>query len=120
MSDLEILFVDDDTVTLKALSGLLRRLPNLHVDTAESADAALGLLAKRRYDIVLCDYDLGKGATGEAVLNAASPGADTVLVTGSIGDLSALGFRVLEKPFRFEVLEALIKEIQERRAADDP
>lgn len=56
-SDCPVLLVEDDIVNRRVAVGMLRRLGCL-VDVAENAQQALGLVAKRSYDIILMDVQL--------------------------------------------------------------
>jgi len=51
-----VLLVDDEPVVLRALVRLLREWCT--VDTADSAEHALLLMASRPYDVVLTDYEM--------------------------------------------------------------
>jgi CheY-like chemotaxis protein len=42
-----------------------------HIDQASSGGEAIALLTKIRYDVVLCDYNLGEGKNGQQVLEEA-------------------------------------------------
>ena len=41
------------------------------IDTASTAAEAVRLLEKKKYDVVLCDYNLGEGKTGQNILEEA-------------------------------------------------
>ena len=41
------------------------------IDTASTAAEAIRLLEKKKYDVVLCDYNLGEGKTGQNILEEA-------------------------------------------------
>lgn len=41
------------------------------IDTASSGTEAIKYLEKKKYDVVLCDYNLGHGKTGQNILEAA-------------------------------------------------
>jgi len=55
--DCPVMLVEDDIVNRRVAVGMLRRLGCL-VDVAENAQQALGLVAKRSYDIILMDVQL--------------------------------------------------------------
>lgn len=42
-----------------------------YVDTASTASEAIKLLGSKKYDVVLCDYNLGAGKTGQNILEEA-------------------------------------------------
>ena len=49
----------------------LRNLGARNIDQASSGGEAMGLLGRTRYDVVLCDYNLGEGKNGQQVLEEA-------------------------------------------------
>ena len=115
-----ILVVDDEPRMGKALQRLLA--PSHDVDVAHGAREALGLVAGgARFDVVLCDLMM-PGMSGmdlHAELGRAAPevAARMVFMTGGAYTAAAQLFletvpnRRLEKPFKPEVLEALISEM---------
>ncbi|MBV8605394.1 MAG: response regulator [Pelomonas sp.] len=64
----KFLLVEDFETMRSVIRGLLRRCGAERVDTAASADEASKLLARERYDVVLCDYNLGVGKNGQMLL----------------------------------------------------
>jgi CheY-like chemotaxis protein len=61
-----ILIVDDNELCLKVLERQIKRcgVANLHVTKAASAEEALELLKKKRYDIIFTDIEMS-GMTGD-------------------------------------------------------
>ncbi len=55
--EMNILAVDDDPIQ-REFCAVYLATPNVTVDTAESAEAGLAALAKRRYDVLLVDVDM--------------------------------------------------------------
>jgi CheY-like chemotaxis protein len=103
----EVLVVDDEVVVLTVLREALRR-GGYRVTTAASAEEAIDLMQKRRFDLVLTDKNL-PGASGLDVLRAArtlSPAPAIVLITGyssydsavAAMDIGAQDY--IEKPIR--------------------
>lgn len=103
----EVLVVDDEAVVLTVLREALRR-GGFRVTTAASAEEAIDLMRKRRFDLVLTDKNL-PGASGLDVLRAArklNPAPAIVLITGYSSydsaieamDVGALDY--IEKPIR--------------------
>ncbi|HSY41118.1 MAG TPA: response regulator [Polyangia bacterium] len=103
----EVLVVDDEAVVLTVLREALRR-GGYRVTTAASAEEAIDLMHKRRFDLVLTDKNL-PGASGLDVLRAArtlTPAPAIVLITGYSSydsaieamDIGALDY--IEKPIR--------------------
>jgi CheY-like chemotaxis protein len=103
----EVLVVDDEAVVLTVLREALRR-GGYRVTTASSAEEAIDLMQKRRFDLVLTDKNL-PGASGLDVLRAArtlSPAPAIVLITGYSSFDSAIeamdigAHDYIEKPIR--------------------
>lgn len=65
------LVVDDFVGIRQLLRESLRSLGARNIDQASSGGEAMGLLARIRYDVVLCDYNLGEGKNGQQVLEEA-------------------------------------------------
>ena len=65
------LVVDDFVGVRQLLRESLRSLGARNIDQASSGGEAMGLLARVRYDVVLCDYNLGEGKNGQQVLEEA-------------------------------------------------
>ncbi|MES1172637.1 MAG: response regulator [Bacteroidota bacterium] len=79
----EVLVVDDEAVVLTVLREALRR-GGYRVTTAASAEEAIDLMQKRRFDLVLTDKNL-PGASGMEVLRVArslNPAPAIVMITG--------------------------------------
>jgi CheY-like chemotaxis protein len=79
----EVLVVDDEVVVLTVLREALRR-GGYRVTTAASAEEAIDVMRKRRFDLVLTDKNL-PGASGLEVLRVArtlDPPPAVVLITG--------------------------------------
>ena len=103
----EVLVVDDEAVVLTVLREALRR-GGYRVTTAASAEEAIDLMHKRRFDLVLTDKNL-PGASGLDVLRAArklTPAPAIVLITGHTSYDSAVealdigAHDYIEKPIR--------------------
>ena len=65
------LIVDDFVGIRQLLRESLRSLGARTIDQASSGGEAMSLLTKTRYDVVLCDYNLGEGKNGQQVLEEA-------------------------------------------------
>jgi len=70
-ADKHYLVVDDFVGVRQLLRESLRSLGAKNIDQASSGGEAMGLLARIRYDVVLCDYNLGDGKNGQQVLEEA-------------------------------------------------
>ena len=62
------LVVDDFQGMRTMLRDMLREMGAQSVDIAASGGEAIGLLNNHRYDVILCDYNLGSGRTGQQLL----------------------------------------------------
>ena len=62
------LIIDDMSEIRGGLSRMLDEFGIRHVDTAANSEYAMELCEKKHYDLVLCDYNLGKGQDGQQVL----------------------------------------------------
>lgn len=79
----EVLVVDDEAVVQKVLREALRR-GGYRVTSAASAEEAIDLMQKRRFDLVLTDKNL-PGASGMEVMRVArslNPAPAIVMITG--------------------------------------
>jgi tetratricopeptide (TPR) repeat protein len=65
------LVVDDFAGVRQLLRESLRSLGARQIDQATSGGEAMALIARTRYDVVLCDYNLGEGKNGQQVLEEA-------------------------------------------------
>lgn len=65
------LIVDDFQSMRTMLRDFVKSMGMTRVDTACHGKDAISRLAESRYDIVLCDYNLGPGANGQQVLEEA-------------------------------------------------
>jgi tetratricopeptide (TPR) repeat protein len=70
-ADKNYLVVDDFIGIRQLLRESLRNLGAKNIDQASSGGEAIGLLSRIRYDVVLCDYNLGEGKNGQQVLEEA-------------------------------------------------
>lgn len=120
-----VLIVEDHDRTRLALAALLRQA-GCYVRAAEGGAAALDVLAREPFDVVLSDIWMDQ-IDGVAVLRAAraleSPPA-VILLTGSssvetsIAALRSGAFDYLEKPFDPAALVERVARAAERRAAE--
>ena len=70
-ADKNYLVVDDFVGIRQLLRESLRNLGARNIDQASSGGEAIALLGRIRYDVVLCDYNLGEGKNGQQVLEEA-------------------------------------------------
>jgi len=65
------LVIDDFQSMRSMLRGFLKGMGVTDTDNAANAREALALLAAKKYDIVICDYNLGHGQNGQQILEEA-------------------------------------------------
>jgi DNA-binding NtrC family response regulator len=111
-----LLLVDDDLALLRAVVRVLGQ--HFTVETATNAEQAAELLERRRYDLVVSDFDM-PGRNGIWLLELARrrlPESRRVLVSGSsppgvdVGQVGGVIHRFLEKPFSPQTLIAALTE----------
>ena len=65
---LSVLVADDFSSFRNTVNGMLGNLGVVDVQMASNGAEVLQKCQGRRFDLILCDYDLGKGKTGQHVL----------------------------------------------------
>ncbi len=65
------LIIEDFEGMRSVLKGICKTIGITDVDFASNGAGAISMLSKSRYDIVICDYDLGPGPDGQQVLEEA-------------------------------------------------
>jgi FimV-like protein len=130
-----ILVVDDFGDMRGMLRSMLSSVGVKEIDTANNGPEAIEAIERRRYDIVLCDYNLGPGKNGQQVLEEARHrqliGLDAlfVMITAEntremvMGAVEYEPDSYLTKPFTKDVLktrlEKLVLKRQDLRAVDE-
>lgn len=119
-----VLIVDDDTGLLQALAEMLQlRLPNVTVETCESAVSALHQLSKNDYDTIVADIKM-PGMDGLQLLSRIRelcPDTPTLLITGhGEHDLAVQALRggahdYVQKPIDREYFVASLTHAIQRR-----
>ena len=120
-------FVVDDEESIREIvqEGLVAR--GMVVEGTSNAEEALAQLAERRYEIVLCDFNM-PGLNGEKLFERvrAQAGPATprfVFMTGAlldsetIAEFDKLGASVLQKPFHVAVLAELLTKLVQSQPA---
>jgi two-component system chemotaxis response regulator CheY len=116
--DLELLIVEDRAVMLKIIRRLLVQIGFVHVDEAVNGVAALERIGRKRYDLILSDWNMD-GMSGfdllkilradpatcdiPFILVTAESKAENMLVAKAAG---ASGYLV--KPFKLDMLEKTV------------
>lgn len=131
IADSSFLIIDDFSGMRAMLAGVLRNCGSAPktIDFAVDGREALNQLSSKRYDVVLCDYNLGNGQNGMQVLEEArhkqiiSPGCCWIMVTADktletvMGTAEAQPDAYLIKPVTEAVLIARIRRIKARKEA---
>lgn len=125
----EVLLVEDFEAMRSVLKGLLLRCGTQHVDTARDGREATAMLSAKRYDIVMCDYNLGDGKNGQQLLEEArlkhwiGPATVWLMITAEKTSImvSAAAEEApddyLLKPITESMLQSRLLKLVERKAA---
>lgn len=113
----KILVVDDQQDILLVLEREFRKVPELTATSCTNFSEALGLLARKQFDLVISDVRLGKESGFDLVreINRSHPGTASILMTAYRSPINRqeaeqLGVILfLEKPFQ---ISRLIEEIK--------
>jgi CheY-like chemotaxis protein len=114
---MRFLLVDDDPATLLALSeALRRRLPDIEIETASSAERALILMAVEQFTVILSDVTM-PGMDGVSFLREIKtlcPDTLVVLMSGSATDYREEAIRhgawsFITKPIEVDELVAALR-----------
>jgi DNA-binding NtrC family response regulator len=111
-----ILIVDDDRETCTFMTELLAQ-PDREIQTAHDPAAALALMARRPFDLIVSDINLNAHASGLDLLRefkATQPSGQVVLISGfgtletAIEALRAGAFDYVSKPFNIGEIKATV------------
>ena len=111
-----ILIVDDDRETCTFMTELLAQ-PDREIQTAHDPAAALALMARRPFDLIVSDINLNAHASGLDLLRefkANQPSGQVVLISGfgtletAIEALRAGAFDYVSKPFNIGEIKATV------------
>jgi CheY-like chemotaxis protein len=69
-SNLRFLVVDDFSSFRTTINGMLNSLGVANITTASNGAEAIEVCKGKKFDVILCDYDLGPGKNGQRVLEA--------------------------------------------------
>jgi len=126
------LVIDDFQSMRSMLRGFLKGMGVTDTDNAANAREALALLATKKYDIVICDYNLGHGQNGQQILEEARYkkyiGYATiwVMVTAEktmdmfMGAAETKPDDYLLKPITAGILEARLNKLIEKKKSLEP
>ena len=109
-----ILIVEDDPAVRKVFESILRPLSE-DLTVVEDGNAALAVLAKRRFDLIVCDLNIpGPDGLEIARIATSKPDNGQMLVVsgflepGAENELINMGVACLSKPFRAAQLRAFV------------
>lgn len=123
----KVLVVDDFFNFRLTLKNMMRSLGIMYIDDAASGEEAVRKMAVRLYDIILCDYNLGTGKSGQQVLEEGkfrghiNYSSIFIMITAEnthemvMGAMEYQPDAYLVKPFAKEVLEKRIRNIATRK-----
>ena len=122
-----ILVVDDFADMRNMLKGMLQVISVSDIDAAATGEDAIAAMSEKRYDIVLCDYNLGRGKNGQQVLEEArhrdliGVGSIFVMVTAEntremvMGAVEYEPDSYLTKPFTKDLLKSRLERLIARK-----
>ena len=123
LSTKRILIVDDLVEARSSLKNMMGIIGAQRIDTATDGREAMELILENDYDLVLSDYNLGKGKDGQQILeearfsNRLKATAQFILVTGEnavervMGALEYEPDAYITKPFTLSMLRERLKRI---------
>lgn len=122
-----VLVVDDFRNFINTMRNMLMAMGLVSIDTAMSGEEAVERIVSRRYDIVLCDFNLGDGRDGQQVLEEVKyrqllpPLAIFMMVTAENSLEMVMGAaefqpdEYLVKPFTKLILEKKLRNLIEKK-----
>ncbi len=123
----KVLVVDDFFNFRLTLKNMMRSLGIMYIDDAANGEEAVRKMALRHFDIILCDYNLGPGKSGQHVLEEGRYrgyidfSSIFIMITAEntaemvMGAMEYQPDAYLVKPFAKEVLEKRIKNIASKK-----
>ncbi|WP_148714898.1 tetratricopeptide repeat-containing response regulator [Chitinolyticbacter meiyuanensis] len=125
----QCLVIDDFQGMRSMLRDMLRECGAKDIEMAASGKEAISLLAERKFDIVLCDYNLGAGRNGQQVLeeaklrNLIGPACTWIMITAEksadwiMGAVEYQPDAYLIKPITTELLLNRLERIAAKKRA---
>lgn len=132
LRDANILVIDDFQGMRTMLRNIIKDVGGVKIDTAANGRDAIGQLRATRYDIVICDYNLGPGPNGQHVLEEAKlnqyigPSTVWVMVTAEKTSDMVMGAAEIKpddyllKPINHDLLESRLEKLIARKRALGP
>ncbi|MEJ2682609.1 MAG: response regulator, partial [Gammaproteobacteria bacterium] len=121
--DKRILVIEDHAEMRSSMKSMLDRLGGRNVDISINGEEAIECLKKKEYDLVLSDYELGRGKDGQQILEETRhakllrAGAAYVMVTAAqtiemvMGALEYHPDGYVTKPITFDTLNTRLHRI---------
>jgi len=125
----KFLIIDDFPEFRISMKGIVQQLGATDIDTAANGEIALEKCAKKRYDIVLSDYNLGDGKDGQQILeelihrDQLKPTTVYVMITAEnttemvMGALEHTPDSYLTKPFTKALLRSRLDKLLTKKFA---
>ncbi|HUH67165.1 MAG TPA: response regulator [Syntrophales bacterium] len=127
LTNKRIIVIEDFLSFRMTLRNMLRTFNCTSIDEAENGEEAIRKMADKRYDIILCDYNLGPGKDGQQVLEEArfrefmSPSSVFVMITAEntmdmfMGVMEYNPDDYLIKPFTKEALGKKLRDLVRKK-----
>jgi len=121
----KVLIIEDHAEMRSSLKSMLMRFGITEMETANCGDEGITAILRHSYDIVICDYDLGKGKDGHQVLeegrNSGKLKANTAFVMVTAQQTAEMVLGALEyepdcyitKPITFDILNTRLTRIMQ-------
>lgn len=123
----KVLVVDDFFNFRLTMKNMMRSFDVVYLDDAGSGEEAIRKMAVRKFDIILCDYNLGRGKSGQQVLEEGKfrgyinystifimvTAENTMEVIMGAAEYQPDGYLI--KPFAKEIMVKKIKQLIERK-----
>jgi DNA-binding NtrC family response regulator len=125
MTPRALVLVIDDEADMREMLALVLHARGLEVETADSGQAALAAVARRRFEVAITDLRM-PGMDGIATLDALKardPALEVIVATGYASDETAAicmqrgAYGYLRKPFGIDDLQAIIERALTARGA---
>ena len=122
-----VLVVDDFADMRSMVRNMLQSAAVTDIDVARNGEEAIGAIEEKRYDIVLCDYNLGSGKNGQQVLEEVrhreliGPAAIFVMITAEntfemvMGAVEYEPDSYMTKPFTKDLLKSRLEKLIARK-----
>ncbi len=128
LKDKKILIVDDFAEMRSSLRNMLTPFDANDISMASTGEEAIELIAHNKFDIILCDYNLGDGKDGQQVLEEAKlrgkmPYSTVfIMITAESSSFMVMGALehqpddYLSKPFSRNILKSRLEKLLNKKA----